>query len=126
MADLSLVQHYLEYLRSPAVLLTILMIAGPFILEVFKNRTLAARPDKYRIRGCFRLGLVKRSNLQDQQIPEEDEPADANDRSKKHSKPKIKALFTYPIKSCHGLELAASEVGSTGLKYDRLFTFAQS
>lgn len=40
--------------------------------------------------------------------------------------PTIQALFTYPIKSCRGVELAASEIGDTGLKYDRLFMFAQS
>lgn len=40
--------------------------------------------------------------------------------------PRIQALFTYPLKSCRGVELAASEVGATGLRYDRLFTFAQS
>ncbi|KAF2484850.1 hypothetical protein BDY17DRAFT_315538 [Neohortaea acidophila] len=39
--------------------------------------------------------------------------------------PHIKALFTYPVKSCRGIELAASEVEPWGLKYDRSFTFAE-
>ena len=126
MADLSLIQHYLEYLRSPAVLLTILAIAGPIFLEVFKNRVLPTGPAKDRTAGCFRLGLTKRSNLQDQDKRVADGPGRGDNQSSKSTKPRIKALFTYPIKSCHGVELAASEVGVTGLKYDRLFTFAQS
>jgi uncharacterized protein YcbX len=126
MAYLSLIQHYLEYLRSPPVLLTILVIVGPFLLEVFKNRILPTGPAKYGIAGCFRLGLTKRSNLHDQDIPEVNIPASTNSQSSDSTKPKIKALFTYPIKSCRGVELAASEIGATGLKYDRVFTFAQS
>ena len=125
MADFSLVQHYLEYLRSPAVLLTILVITGPFLLEVVKNRLLSNKPTNYRIPGCFRLGLSKKGNLQDQSRAGTGETIKDDDQSSKTTKPKIKALFTYPVKSCRGVELAASEVGATGLKYDRLFTFAQ-
>lgn len=126
MADLSFVQHYLDYLRSPAVLLTILIITGPVLLEIFKNKALANDPVRYKIPGCFRLGLTKRSNLYDQFKAEVDGPGSANGQGKVFTKPKIKALFTYPIKSCRGVELAASEIGSTGLKYDRLFTFARA
>lgn len=115
----SLLQHYLDYLTSPAVLLTILILLGPFALERSKNRAL--RNDSAigtKIQGCFRLGIFKRSNLDDQY-----ERTGTNDSAS--SKAKIKALFTFPIKSCKGVELSASEVGPTGLKYDRLFTFAQ-
>ena len=126
MADLSLVQHYLDYLRSPAVLLTILIIAGPVLLEIFKNKALASDPVRYHIPGCFRLGLTKRSNLHDQFKSAGDGAASGNQHGKPSTKPRVKALFTYPIKSCRGVELAASEIGSTGLKYDRLFTFARA
>ena len=126
MADLSIVQHYLEYLRSPAVLLTILVIAGPVLLEIFKNKALAGDPIRYKIPGCFRLGLTKGSNLHDQFKPTADGAASGQGQGKVSTKPKIKALFTYPIKSCRGVELAASEIGSTGLKYDRMFTFARA
>lgn len=121
MAELSLVQHYMDYLRSPAVLLTILVITGPFLLQYLTNRVVRSKPADDRTAGCFRLGLSKKGNLQDQDQP----PSKDNARTKKTGKPKIKALFTYPVKSCRGVELAASEVATTGLKYDRLFTFAQ-
>lgn len=125
MADISLLQHYLEYLRSPAVLLTILMIAGPFLLEVFKNRIVPSQPGKESTARCFRLGLSKQGNLEGQDKYHTDQSIQVDSQVKPSTRPKIKALFTYPVKSCRGVELAASEVGSTGLKYDRLFTFAQ-
>jgi uncharacterized protein YcbX len=34
---------------------------------------------------------------------------------------KLEALFVYPVKSCRGLSLAASEVDRFGLRYDRAF-----
>lgn len=118
MAALAFLQHYFEYLGSPPVLLAILVVVGPIYLEIFKNKKLAALPRASKIPGCFRLGLSKRSNLDDQY--------NCNKRQGSETKKaQIKALFTYPVKSCRGVELAASEAGSTGLKYDRLFTFAQ-
>jgi uncharacterized protein YcbX len=38
---------------------------------------------------------------------------------------KVIALFNYPIKSCHGIELDEAEVMEYGFKYDRQFSFAQ-
>lgn len=127
MTAFALLEHYVEYIRSPTVLLTILIIAGPIALEVFKNKRLTKTSSSQRIEGCFRLGLLKRSNLTTQ-IEHKDYEGREQARDKKNSRPanaQIKALFTYPVKSCRGIELSASEVGSTGLKYDRLFTFAQ-
>lgn len=119
MATVELLKHYFEYLSSPGVLLVILIVVGPIYLEVFKNWRLAGASSDLKIPGCFRLGLSKNSNLDDQyQIKE-------TKGSQTDQKAQIKALFTYPVKSCRGVELAASEVGPTGLKYDRLFTFAQ-
>ena len=38
----------------------------------------------------------------------------------------IKALFTYPIKSCAGIELDVAHVVPEGIKYDRTFCFAEA
>ncbi|KAK3318481.1 putative molybdenum ion binding protein [Apodospora peruviana] len=38
---------------------------------------------------------------------------------------KIRSIFIYPVKSCKGIELKRSKVLPAGLKFDRLFTFAQ-
>ncbi|KAJ2781154.1 hypothetical protein GGI15_003296 [Coemansia interrupta] len=32
---------------------------------------------------------------------------------------RVSALYTYPVKSCQGVSLTASEIGPTGLQYDR-------
>lgn len=118
MTIVTLLHHYFEYLRSPPVLLSILVVVGPISLELFKNYKLAPVSAAENVPGCFRLGISKRSNLDDQYV----RPTGDNSEAKP---PRIKALFTYPVKSCKGVELAASEVGATGLKFDRLFTFAQ-
>ncbi|PYI09867.1 hypothetical protein BO78DRAFT_362426 [Aspergillus sclerotiicarbonarius CBS 121057] len=79
-------------------------------------------------RGCRRLGLApsKQSNLHDEYAPKYTHgvPSTAADESG-HPAWRIKALFTYPIKSCTGVELETAEVIETGLKYDRLFCFAE-
>jgi uncharacterized protein YcbX len=111
------VEHYIEYLSAPGVLLTLLLVATPLVYNVY-NSSHSPSPGKQRaspIPGCRRFGLHNgRSNLKDQY-----------DQAKPNRTARIQALFTYPIKSCHGIELPASEVDSTGLKYDRMFTFAQ-
>ncbi|XP_065883425.1 mitochondrial amidoxime-reducing component 1-like isoform X2 [Dysidea avara] len=37
----------------------------------------------------------------------------------------VTQLYTYPIKSCHRIELTTSECSSRGLKYDRCWTIAK-
>jgi len=112
---MELLWHYLEYIFSPAVLLALLGVVGPIFLGISAERAATASKEPGRVRGCRRLGMQNRSNLanQYQAVPKPEGP------------PRVHALFTYPIKSCRGVELAASEVHATGLKYDRLFTFAQ-
>jgi len=117
MAASALLQHYLEYISSPAIILTVFVLIGPLVFSLAAERHLAPRRRlDDEVPGCRRLGLHTRSNLDNQFRP-------WNVTNK--SKPTVAALFSYPVKSCRGVELAASEVESTGLKYDRLFTFAQ-
>ncbi|KAK3672095.1 hypothetical protein LTR78_008065 [Recurvomyces mirabilis] len=118
MAATALLQHYVEYLTSPALIVTLAVVVLPIIYTVAKERALASTSIlSQRLYGLRRAGLVGRSNLKslDQQLAQAEGSA-----------PRIKALFTYPVKSCRGVELAASEVEGTGLKYDRSFTFAHS
>ncbi|PYI18576.1 hypothetical protein BO99DRAFT_386455 [Aspergillus violaceofuscus CBS 115571] len=77
-------------------------------------------------RGCRRLG-TKKSNIADEYDPQYSAgtPRDAIDPKTGLPAWRIKALFTYPIKSCTGVELDSAEVIDTGLKYDRLFCFAE-
>ncbi|KAI5292774.1 hypothetical protein KEM52_006076 [Ascosphaera acerosa] len=76
-------------------------------------------------RGCRKLGMpVGLSNLSDQYSygvdgMRMDTPATGKEKIR------IKALMTYPIKSCKGVELPSSKVEKTGLAYDRIFCFAE-
>lgn len=109
--------HYVEYLSAPGVLLTLLLVAAPLLYSI----CISSHPPSSNSRqaspipGCRRFGLPSgQSNLKDQY-----------NHAGQNRTARVKALFTYPIKSCRGIELPASEVDSTGLKYDRMFTFAQ-
>ncbi|TKA31457.1 hypothetical protein B0A50_02304 [Salinomyces thailandicus] len=112
----ALIRHYLEYLSKPGMILSVLGLVLPFILVAYFDTNPASPRKAVRIPGCLRLGLQSRSNLEDQF----ERRSLSND-----GQPTVKALFTYPVKSCRGVELTASEVQATGLNFDRLFTFAQ-
>lgn len=75
-------------------------------------------------RGCRRLGLPRhQSNLTDEFDPKF---SAGHPSTSQGTVPwRVKALFTYPVKSCRGIELQTAEVVSTGLKYDRQFVFAE-
>lgn len=118
-------EHYLEYLVSPSILLTLLLVA-PILWNVFRDsKSTAINRPVPLVAGCRRLGLPRgRSNLADQY--------ESGSKRGSHVSPpsspavaRVKALFTYPIKSARGVELSGSEVIGTGLRYDRLFAFAQ-
>ena len=111
-------KHYVEYLLAPAILVTLLLVVAPICYAVYIDISSSGSSTKAsQIQGCRRFGLpAGLDNLEDQFTPG---PATSNTTAR------VKALFTYPIKSCSGVQLPASEVQNTGLKYDRMFTFAQ-
>ena len=79
-------------------------------------------------KGCRRLGLPPgQTNLHDEFDPKYSEgvPPTSKDENNLPSW-RIKALFSYPLKSCRGIELQTSDVVATGLKFDRQFVFAQN
>lgn len=111
-------QHYVDYLSAPAILVTLLLVVAPICYAVYNDRSSPGSSSKAsQIPGCRRFGLAAgQSNLKDRFTQ-------GSSTSSKTAR--IKALFAYPIKSCRGVPLPASEVKNTGLKYDRMFTFAQ-
>nr|POE87853.1 mitochondrial amidoxime reducing component 2 [Quercus suber] len=120
MAATALAQHYIAYLSSPATLLTLALVVAPISFTLLTDwiatnkRKSGARVSE--IPGCRRIGLRWRSNLNDQHGDHTCQPGDT---------PRVEALFTYPIKSCRGVELGLSQIEPLGLSYDRLFTFAR-
>lgn len=86
--------------------------------------SIRSQPDQPK--GCRRLGLPPhRSNLRDEYSPRYNHGGRKDVDKKGQSSWRIKALFTYPIKSCAGVELDTANVVPTGLLYDRLFCFAE-
>jgi hypothetical protein len=71
--------------------------------------------------GCRKLNKSGVSNLSDQFSKKYDHGGELSASNAW----KVKALMVYPLKSCGGVELDKAEVGHSGLKYDRQFTFAQ-
>ncbi len=75
-------------------------------------------------RGCRKLGLRIPSNIADEYDPR---------YAKGLSQPpagetqigRVKSLWIYPVKSTKGVELNRGEVVSTGMEYDRQFSFAE-
>ena len=101
------------------------LIITPFLILLHNH--IKPKPPKNRPKGCRRLGLLaSQSNLQDEYSPKYNQGVPNNHIDETGQKSwRIKALFTYPIKSCTGVELDQSDVITTGLVYDREFCFAE-
>ncbi|RAL08576.1 MOSC domain protein [Aspergillus homomorphus CBS 101889] len=111
----------LNTLSLPSLLPYIITLTLLLLPLTSTLRTRAGPP-----KGCRRLGATK-SNIDDEYDPKYTQgvPSDSVDADTGLPAWRIKALFTYPIKSCKGVELESAEVITTGLKYDRLFCFAE-
>ncbi|SMQ50220.1 unnamed protein product [Zymoseptoria tritici ST99CH_1A5] len=108
-------EHYMAYLSSPGVALiaivAFLLLALFFVHNTGSQHRRSAALD---YPGCARFGLYGRSNLDKRRV----------NHAEESNEPRVQAIFAYPIKSCRGVELQTTEITSTGLKYDRLFSFA--
>ncbi|KAL2847460.1 hypothetical protein BJY01DRAFT_212613 [Aspergillus pseudoustus] len=115
----------LEYSQqNVAVLNTILAISGAIVFTYWSVFKLFRNKDP---KGCRRLGLLpQQSNLNDEYDPKyvNGVPENCTDERGRPSW-RVKALFTYPIKSCTAIEIDTADVVSTGLAFDRQFSFAE-
>lgn len=91
----------------------------------------ASRKQSYRQaeaqkpRGCRRLGVQNGSNLVDEHDTRYNERVEPGKDEDGMPRWRIKALTTYPIKSCRGVELDTTNVVGTGLDYDRQYCLAE-
>ena len=105
---------YMTVLTAAVGVVTIL------ILAYLRSRT-TRRP-----KGCRKLGVdPAQSNLIDEYDPRYSHGVPEGQDSNGQAAWRIKSLFTYPIKSCGGIELDTTDVVPTGLAYDRQFCFAE-
>ncbi|KAJ0415747.1 MOSC-domain-containing protein [Aspergillus carlsbadensis] len=114
----------LEYTQQNAAINIILAILGAlFFIYWVIVRSFSNTPPK----GCRKVGLSPRqSNLNDEYDPRyaNGVPENSTD-AQGHPAWRVKALFTYPIKSCAGIELDTADIVSTGFAFDRQFCFAE-
>ncbi|KAG6003771.1 hypothetical protein E4U54_000635, partial [Claviceps lovelessii] len=104
-----------DYAAGFLVAVTIVVFLVP-ILMIFPPMPVEPGDALRQTHG--KLGRPSRhSNLQNRHMSDQ--------QPQEGSRPTIKSLFIYPIKSCRGVELDRSKVLPTGLEYDRLFMFAQ-
>ncbi|KAL4927308.1 MOSC domain protein [Aspergillus undulatus] len=110
--------------QNAVIINTILAITGAILITI----CFATRKHTYKPTGCRPLGLSPRkSNLSDEYDANYSygAPVTSTDEDGRPAW-RVKALFTYPIKSCKGVELDVAEVVSTGFTFDRLFCFAEA
>lgn len=111
-------------LDSTSTFISILSLLPLIILTRLYQQS---QPGRTKPQGCRKLGLSPaQSNLLDEYdsqyargVPEGQHEANGQPAWR------VKALFTYPIKSCGAVELDTADVVSTGLAYDRQFCFAE-
>lgn len=108
--------HHLD----PVVVIGLFIIG--FCAAVFW--TLLKSPKPCSPAGCRKVSVAKRSSLEDE-FDSTYRAAKVNASGDERPEAKIKGLFVYPIKSCHGVEVNEVEVKEYGCKYDRDFVFAQ-
>ena len=75
--------------------------------------------------GCRKLGLRGQSNLADERDAKYSKGTDSDKDEHGKTTWRVKSLWIYPVKSCRGIELNRGTVVSTGMEYDRQFSFAQ-
>lgn len=115
------VAHYLDFILSPSVFLALALVSPVIFLIYQDSKTPSRLTSRSEVPGCRRFGLAagEPSYLRDQYS------ISTRGSHPSTGKVRVKALFTYPVKSGRGVELRVSEVESVGLRYDRLFSFAQ-
>ena len=105
------------------VLITLGLPFFVFCIDGFFSRVFATSTPA----GCKKLGLdiAHPGHLRDQHSSRYNSGSDSAKKLGGDSKYRVKALFVYPIKGCAPVEMQQSDVVTTGLKYDRVFSFAQ-
>ncbi|EPE33079.1 MOSC N-terminal [Glarea lozoyensis ATCC 20868] len=106
------------------VLTTIAVCLPPIIALVIYEREqaklLAEQPQ-----GCRKLGMKIESNLLNEFDKKFSEGRPPSTEETSAEWWRLKSMWIYPVKSCKGVELNRGTIISTGMEYDRQFTFAQ-
>ncbi|KFY18582.1 hypothetical protein V493_08498 [Pseudogymnoascus sp. VKM F-4281 (FW-2241)] len=106
----------------PVLFTTLLLICAPLVIAL---GIYASSASEEQPRGCRKLGIKTKSNLSNEfdkkfalgwPLSTSEVPA---------KRWTVQSMWIYPVKSCRGVELDHADIITTGMKYDRQFTFAQ-
>ena len=100
--------------RWPVVLLNGILFVNVLTLQ----KRLKQCYEFVRPKGCRKVAIGTTSNLEDEFDEKYTREAPTNEW-------RVKSLLIFPVKSCRAVELDEGEVISTGMRYDRYFSFAQ-
>ncbi|KAH8659158.1 MOSC domain-containing protein [Tricladium varicosporioides] len=105
--------------------LTIIAICIPPIIALIIYEREQAKLLAEQPQGCRKLGLKIESNLLNEFDKKFSEGRPPSTEETSAEWWRLKSMWIYPVKSCKGVELNRGTVISTGMEYDRQFTFAQ-
>ncbi|KAF8863238.1 hypothetical protein BDZ45DRAFT_137667 [Acephala macrosclerotiorum] len=105
--------------------LTILAICIPPIIALIFYEREQARLLAEQPKGCRKLGMKIESNLMNEFDKKFSEGRPPSTEETSAEWWRLKSLWIYPVKSCRGVELNRGTIITTGMEYDRQFTFAQ-
>lgn len=114
------IRNYIPRPEPAPLILGLCLVLAILLLSLYY---IGQNDANHEPRGCKRLGLQAQSNLADEHDSRYSGTGSSNVREEATCK--VKSLWIYPVKSCRGIELNRGEVISTGMQYDRLFSFAQ-
>jgi hypothetical protein len=113
-----------QFSTTTYVLTTLAVCLPPIIALIIYEREqaklLAEQPQ-----GCRKLGMKIESNLLNEFDKKFSEGFPPSTEETSEEWWRLKSMWIYPVKSCKGVELNRGTIISTGMEYDRQFTFAQ-
>lgn len=112
-------------ISTQTYVLTILAICIPPIIALVFYEREQARLRAEQPKGCRKLGMKIESNLTNEFDKKFSEGRPPSTEETSAEWWRLKSLWIYPVKSCRGVELNRGTIISTGMEYDRQFTFAQ-
>jgi hypothetical protein len=117
--------QYSFTIPTTAFVVAVFAICTPALLVRFCFDLEEARLRDAQPQSCRRLGLTTRSNLQNEFDPKFSKAQPPSSDGTAPPSWKVKSIWIYPVKSCRGVELEEGTVITTGMEYDRQFSFAQ-
>lgn len=121
----SLALSKIPEVSTQTFVLSIIAICIPPLIGLYIFENEAAKLRAAEPKGCRKLGLNIESNLSNEFDKKFSEGRPPSTEETSAEWWRVKSLWIYPIKSCRGVELNRATIISSGMQYDRQFTFAQ-